>query len=82
MYHLQDTVNIHEAKTHFSEIVNAVSEGKEILIAKAGKPVAKLISIKKLKPKIKFGILKGKIKIADDFDAPIPNDILDLLEGN
>ena len=75
------TVNIHEAKTHFSSYINAVMHGDEIIIAKAGKPVAKLIAIKSTKPKRKPGALKGKIWIADDFDAPLPDDILAGFEG-
>jgi prevent-host-death family protein len=81
MYHIHGTVNIHEAKTHFSELVNAATEGREIFIAKAGKPVAKLVSIKTKKTKVRFGVLKGKIKVADDFDAPLPDEIIDLFEG-
>jgi len=81
MYIPQNTVNIHEAKTHFSELVNAASKGKEILIAKAGHPVAKLVSLKEKKPKVRFGIMKGKIHLADDFDAALPDDIIDLFEG-
>lgn len=68
-------VNIHEAKTHFSKLVDAVLHGNEILIAMAGKPVAKLGPISK-KPSKKFGVLKGKIKIAKDFDAPLPDEFL------
>ncbi len=69
------TVNMHEAKTHFSKLVDSVIKGNEIVIAIAGKPVAKLIPIEK-KPKRRPGALKGKIKIAKDFDAPLPEDIL------
>lgn len=69
------TVNIHEAKTHFSKLVDAVIHGHEIVIAMAGKPVAKLGPISK-QPKRKLGVLKGKIKVAKDFDAPLPEDIL------
>ena len=68
-------VNIHEAKTHFSKLVDSVLHGNEILIALAGKPVAKLCPIEK-KPKRRFGVLKGKIRIAKDFDAPLPDEIL------
>lgn len=68
-------VNIHEAKTHFSKLVDAVIHGSEILIAMAGKPVAKLVPILK-KPQRKFGVLKGKIKISKDFDAPLSDEIL------
>lgn len=73
-------VNIHEAKTHFSKLVDAVLHGSEILIAMAGKPVAKLCPISK-KPSRRFGLLKGKIKVAKDFDAPLPDDILADFEG-
>lgn len=81
MYIPHQTVNIHEAKTHFSELVNAASKGKEILIAKAGQPVAKLVALQEKKTKVRFGIMKGKIKIAEDFDGPLPDDLLDLFEG-
>lgn len=72
-------VNIHEAKTHFSKLVDSVLHGNEIIIAMAGKPVAKLGPIEK-KPKRKLGVLKGKVKIAKDFDAPLPEDILEDFE--
>ena len=74
-------VNIHQAKTHFSKLVDAVMLGEEIIIAKAGKPAVKLVPISISKPKRKPGALKGKIKIAKDFDAPLPDEILDAFEG-
>lgn len=74
-------VNIHQAKTHFSKLVDAVLHGNEILIASAGKPVAKLVPISK-KPKKRFGVLKGKIKIDKDFDASLPDDYLSDFEGS
>ncbi len=76
-----NTVNIHEAKTHLSKLVEAVSKGQEIIIAKSGKPIAKLTGIKVARPIRKPGFLKGKIRIADDFDAPLPEDLLDAFEG-
>lgn len=75
-------VNIHDAKTHFSRLVDAAMHGEEIIIAKAGIPAAKLCPINRVKPKRKFGVLKGKIKIAPDFDAPLPNDLLNDFEDN
>ncbi|OGT41288.1 MAG: antitoxin [Gammaproteobacteria bacterium RIFCSPHIGHO2_12_FULL_37_34] len=75
------TVNIHQAKTNFSKLIDAVMHGEEIIIAKAGKPAAKLIPIIVTKPKRKPGTLKGKIRISADFDAPLPDDILDSFEG-
>ncbi|MBA3602875.1 MAG: type II toxin-antitoxin system Phd/YefM family antitoxin [Parachlamydiaceae bacterium] len=81
MYKIQGSVNMHEAKTHFSALVNAVLEGKEVYISKAGKPVAKLVPLDAKKPKVRFGILKGKIKVSDDFDAPLSDEVIDLFEG-
>ena len=75
-------VNIHDAKTHFSKLVDSVMHGEEVTIAKAGKPVAKLIGITHKKFQRKPGLLKGKIWIADDFDAELPSDIIKDFEGN
>lgn len=75
------TVNIHEAKTHFSKLVDAAMHGKETTIAKAGVPAAKLVPITAAKSKRRFGVLKGKIKIAKDFDTPLPDNILKDFEG-
>ncbi len=75
-------VNIHEAKTQLSKLIELAINGEETIIAKFGKPVAKLIPISLKKPKRRIGVLKGKIKIADDFDAPLPDDILSSFEGH
>lgn len=69
-------VNIHEAKTHFSKLVNKVMEGEEIVIAKGNKPVVKLVQYSSTKQKRKIGSAKGKIIIADDFKA-LPDDFKD-----
>ena len=71
-------VNIHEAKTHFSKLIKEVLKGQEIIIAKGNKPVAKLISIERKRPKRKLGTAKGKIRIAPDFDEPL-NDFKDYI---
>ncbi len=73
-------VNIHEAKTHFSKLVEAAMNGEEIIIAKSGKPAARLVPIA-TKTTRHFGVLKGKIKIAEDFDAPLPDSIMADFEG-
>jgi prevent-host-death family protein len=67
------TVNTHEAKTQLSRLLVRVSSGEEIIIAKAGKAVAKLVPIKRNTIKRKSGIDKDKAWIADDFDAPLPD---------
>ena len=70
------TVNIHQAKTNLSKLLKDVMEGQEVVIAKAGVPIAKLIPIAPQKPKRKPGALKGKIYIAPDFDDPLPDEDL------
>jgi prevent-host-death family protein len=67
--------NIHEAKTHLSRLVERAAAGEEIVIAKAGKPMAKLVPFEKAPPKRKLGGWKGKVWIAPDFDE-LPQDIL------
>lgn len=69
-------MNIHEAKTHFSKLIEAVLNGEEVTIAKAGKPVVQLRAIKQNKPNIKIGLLKGKITIDSHFDDPLPPEVL------
>jgi prevent-host-death family protein len=65
-------VNIHEAKTHLSRLLQRVAGGEEITIAKAGTPVARLVPVGVDKPKRQLGIDKGKIWISEDFDARDP----------
>ncbi len=74
-------INIHQAKTHFSKLVDAAIRGEEVIIAKAGKPAVRLVAFTKVVP-CQFGVLKGKIKIAQDFDEPLPEDILIDFEGH
>ncbi|WP_018435994.1 type II toxin-antitoxin system Phd/YefM family antitoxin [Paraburkholderia atlantica] len=75
------TVNIHEAKTQFSRLVDAAASGEEIVIAKAGKPAARLVPMEQARVVRRFGGLKGKVRIADDFDAPLPDDVIAAFEG-
>jgi prevent-host-death family protein len=73
--------NIHEAKTHFSKLVERAAAGEEIIIGKAGKPVAKLISYEEARsPKRKPGSWKGKVWISPDFDT-LPPDIQAAFDG-
>ena len=74
--------NIHDAKTNLSRIVDDVAAGAEVVIAKAGKPMARLVPIEAPIKSKKLGLLKGKIKIADDFNAPLDDATLGLFEGN
>ena len=74
-------INIYEAKTTLSKLVEQAAAGKDVIIARGGKPVARLTQLEPTKRKIRFGILKGKIKTAKDFDAPLPDKVLAEFEG-
>ena len=74
-------VNIHEAKTHLSRLLKRVVAGEEIVIAKSGHPIARLLPYETPQAERQPGSAKGKIRIADDFNAPLPSDILDAFEG-
>jgi prevent-host-death family protein len=77
-------VNMHEAKTHLSKLVERVQKGEEIIIAKAGKPVAKIVPYRDemaSKQQRQPGLLAGKIWLAEDWEAPLPDDIIDLFYG-
>ena len=64
-------VNVHEAKTNLSKLIQKAVEGEDVVIARGNHPIVKLVSIDKFKPKRRLGTAKGKIKISDDFDKPI-----------
>jgi prevent-host-death family protein len=70
------TVNIHAAKTQLSRLVDEAVAGEEVIIAKAGKPMVRLTPVGKKDIGSTLGMLKGKIWISDDFDAPLPPEIL------
>lgn len=75
------TVNIHAAKTHLSKLVDQAAAGEEIIIARAGKPVARLVALKGVGKKRRLGGLRGKVPYPDFADAPPPDWLLDAFEG-
>jgi prevent-host-death family protein len=75
------TVNIYEAKTQLSKLVDTAAQGEDVIIARNGKPIARLTSLKPEKLPLRMGLMKGEIWIADDFDAPLPDDVQAAFEG-
>ncbi|HUL80426.1 MAG TPA: type II toxin-antitoxin system Phd/YefM family antitoxin [Vicinamibacteria bacterium] len=75
------TVNLYQAKTHLSELVERVSRGEEVVIAKAGEPKARLVPLAKERRPRTPGAWKGRAVIAPDFDAALPDDLLAAFEG-
>lgn len=74
-------VNIHQAKTGLSKLVERVEAGEEIVIARAGKPAAKLVPLTRVRGRRRLGLLDGKFKIPEDFNAPLPESVLRAFEG-
>jgi prevent-host-death family protein len=73
-------VNVHDAKTHLSRLLRRVAAGEEIVIARAGVPVARLVPVAN-RPERRFGIDRGLFEVPEDFDAPLPEAVLRDFEG-
>lgn len=71
-----EPIELSKAKAQFSKLVRLAEQGQEVVIARAGKPVVRLTQLKPEKNPIIFGLLKGKLHVADDFDAPLPDEVL------
>lgn len=74
-------INLYEAKTQLSALVDQAADGAEIIIAKAGKPMAKLVAFRETARR-KPGGAKGRVWISDDFDAPLPADLQAAFNGD
>ena len=74
------TVNIHDAKTHLSRLLEDVAKGEDVVIARAGRPIARIVPFDR-GGKRKLGALDGQIRIPEDFDSPLPDEVLDTVQG-
>jgi prevent-host-death family protein len=75
-------LNLYDAKTRLSELVEAASQGETIVIAKAGRPLAKLGPVDAVRTPVRLGLMKGRIRISEDFDAPLPDSVIRSFEGD
>jgi prevent-host-death family protein len=78
---MSEVVNIHHAKTHLSKLIERVSSGEEITIARAGKPVARLVPFEPPAGERRPGSARGLIQIGEDFDAPLPDSIVNAFDS-
>jgi prevent-host-death family protein len=76
-----ETVNIYEAKTRLSQLVDKAAAGEDVVVSRNGKPLARITRLDAPKRRVRFGLLKGKLTIPEDFDAPLPADVLAGFEG-
>ncbi len=75
-------INIYEAKTRLSQLVDEAASGKDIIIARAGRPVARLTRLRQAGGKRRLGILDGRFRIPEDFNRPLPDTVLHSFEGD
>jgi prevent-host-death family protein len=74
-------VNVHAAKSQLSRLLDAAVSGEEVIIAKAGKPMVRLVPIEAKKERRKLGTLAGQFRVPDNFDDPLPDEVLHAFEG-
>ena len=75
------TVNIYDAKIRFSQLMDKVAAGEDVVISRHGKPLVRLTQLAESTRRVRFGVLQGKVKVADDFDARLPDHVLAEFEG-
>lgn len=78
---MRTQVNIHEAKTRLSQLIEQVEAGDEVVIARAGSPVARLIAAESQPPRRVLGALAGRVQLPNAVNEPLPQELLDAFEG-
>lgn len=76
-----ETVNIYDAKTRLSQLVDKAASGEDVVVSRNGKPLVRITRLDVPKRQIKFGVLKGKLDVPPDFDAPLPDEVVAGFEG-
>lgn len=76
-----ETVNIYDAKTRLSQLVDKAAAGEDVVVSRNGKPIVRITRLQEARRRVRFGLLKGKVKIAEDFDSPMPDDVIAAFEG-
>jgi prevent-host-death family protein len=76
-----ETINVYDAKTRLSQLVDKAAAGEDVVISRNGKPLARLTRLAESTVQVPFGVLAGKVRVADDFDAPLPDSVVAAFEG-
>jgi prevent-host-death family protein len=76
-----EPVNIYEAKTRLSQLVDIAASGEDVVVSRNGRPLVRITQLETRKRRIKFGVLKGRVRVAKDFDAPLPDEVLATFEA-
>jgi len=76
-----ETVSISEAKSHLSQLVDQAASGHDVVVSRNGKPLVRITQLEGPKRRVRFGVLRSRVQIAPDFDAPLPDEVLAGFEG-
>jgi prevent-host-death family protein len=76
-----EIVNIYEAKTRLSQLVDKAAAGEDVVVSRNGKPLVRITQLQERRRRVRFGVLKGKLRIAADFEAPLPDEAVAGFEG-
>lgn len=76
-----ETVNIYDAKTRLSQLVDKAASGEDVIVSRNGKPLVRITRLEEPRRRVKFGLLKGKLTVPKNFDEPLPHDVLAGFEG-
>jgi prevent-host-death family protein len=76
-----EIVNLYDAKTRLSQLVDKAVSGEDVIVGRHGKPLVRITRLGDVRREIKFGVLKGQVRIAADFDAALPDEVLAAFEG-
>lgn len=74
-------VNIYDAKTHLSRLLDKAAAGEDVIVSRNGKPLARITQLAPSRREIRFGLLKRRLSVPKDFDAPLPSEVIDAFEG-
>jgi prevent-host-death family protein len=76
-----EIVNIYDAKTRLSQLVDKAASGEDVIVGRHGKPLVRITRLDDVRRPIRFGVLKGQVRVAAGFDAPLPDEVLAGFEG-
>lgn len=76
-----ETVSIYDAKVRLAQLVDRAASGEDVVVSRNGKPLVRITRLQAPKRRIKFGVLKGRLTVPADFDAPLPDEVLAGFEG-
>jgi prevent-host-death family protein len=76
-----EAVSIYGAKARFSQLVDKAAAGEDVIVSRHGKPIVRITRLAEPRPRVRLGVLAGRVRVGDDFDAPLPVEVMAAFEG-